>query len=187
MSPKLLLFAVVQLLTITLITSHRQPDAPTSSATFTHFASIRRSQNNNPAHFISGTILNAKWILTVASHLPADIPVADDVAAFHAVVGLADDAHDGTAYAIAYHLRHAKYNAHNGDNNIALMRTREPIQMNERVQPIALAAEEIDEAGFGAVVGYPVVSRRDPLFTNLTFYELDGITLVYLSVSAKKI
>lgn len=103
---------------------------------FPYQASIR---NMFGLHFCGGSILNENHILTAASCV-----VDSNPANIHVVVG-SNVASSGTRYNIASISAHADYNRKTHENDIAVIRTTNPIYMSSNVGKVAIADQEILE------------------------------------------
>lgn len=83
--------------------------------------------------FCGSVIIDSRWLLTVA-HCLEKHPEGPEISAVKVLVGVDNLMDDGTIYNIeSYQLHELYYH-----NDIALMKTAQVIEYNERVQPVAL-------------------------------------------------
>lgn len=137
---------------------------PASPVDYPYFVSIRLPALGclGTVHLFAGTILNSRWILTVALYVPEVFDPHDKLSLFYAVVGSGDASSDGIRYDIDHFVRHPAYDNANLSNNIAVMRANRTIEINERVQPIGWSTEWFGENYPGFIVGYPWVRIELP-------------------------
>lgn len=131
---------------IALAIAQRQFDGPAmvrivngfdaSQGQFPYVVSLRSSKDRG--HFCGGAIINSRWIGT-AAHC-SESETVDDVYIF---AGSHDLQSDGLIYNISKIVNHPGYDDIDTKMDISLLRTSEPIEFNEFVQPISLPMEDI--------------------------------------------
>lgn len=112
-------------------------------AQFPHQASVRDAAAPPARHFCGGSIIHQRWILT-AAHCVVSMPASRLAVAVgaHRLHG------DGRVYAVGEVHVHGEHNATTAANDIALLRTVDRIEFNERVQAISIGAAS-DHVGPG--------------------------------------
>lgn len=113
---------------------------PAKIGQFPFQVSIQVSYNTNNrtlfSHICAGSILNKNWILTAAQCVQFE-----SARRTHLIVG-AHRSSEGKKYRAAKFIAHPEYAGFEEyyDHDIALIRTREDIEFNERVKPIELSS-----------------------------------------------
>lgn len=101
----------------------------------------------NYINFCSGAILNSRWVLTAARCIPS-MSSPDEFERISLLFGVNSRDDNVTQYAIEGIVLHPNFmEINNGivDNNVALVRTKLPIEFSERVQPIELSTVHVLE------------------------------------------
>lgn len=103
-------------------------------------------------HICSGAIVNDRWVVTAAQCVQSPITVRNllIVAGAHHLHG------DGIRYPLMKIVTHPGYSALAlpRDNDIALLRTRRKIQLNDRIRPISLGRSFVTGGVTGIVSGW---------------------------------
>lgn len=147
-----------------------------SRTKFPFFVSVTGDRWSFPHHF-SGALLNDRWILTIASNMPFQFDVENAFITLEVIVGTGFKGINGSTYTVEHIAIHPAFDKETKANNIALLKTRDPIRMNDRVRPIGLSAEYIAENYVGYVVGYRNVSLQ---------LVVSGFCVVFHCISAEK-
>lgn len=99
-------------------------------------------QNNETVYNTAsaGSIIGPYWILTSARYVAYDHPKS-----YALFVGAHRSQNDGVEHRIDRFFIHPEFNGIDGYlvHDIALVRTRTPIEFNERVQPIGLSSTQV--------------------------------------------
>lgn len=89
-------------------------------------------------HICGCAILSNKWILTAAHCVRGRAPASLDI-----LVGTNDLKNGGTYYRVDEFYAHENHNEPMYANDIAVIRVKETIEFNDRVQPIEPSSEEV--------------------------------------------
>lgn len=95
-------------------------------------------------HACGATILSQNWLVTLAACIRFSSPSYN-----HVVVGAHHILNDGTKHDLHSIVRHPSY--YQTQNNIALLRTKEPMQFNNAVQPIRFSRSKLTASNAPAV------------------------------------
>ncbi|KAE8589736.1 hypothetical protein XENTR_v10017712 [Xenopus tropicalis] len=114
-----------------------------------------------------GALIGEQWVLTAAQVLPDD-KEKQDLADVHVYMGSVEMKHLkelGTHPVEAFYM-HPNFNRNNYDNDIALIRLKNPVVMNQNVSPICLPSPQDEDDIYqkdriGYVSGYGVNENRD--------------------------
>lgn len=118
---------------------------------FPSFVSMRIFELGIP-HFCTGTILNRNWILTAA----ICVGERTNISRIVLVMGTVRMQDIGQRHHIDRVIRHPQFTGRSSDflaHNIALIKTRKPIQMTQRVQAIELFVNDVIDVGHLGLVG----------------------------------
>lgn len=118
---------------------------------FPSFVSMRIFELGIP-HFCTGTILSRDWILTAA----ICVGERTNISRIVLVMGTVRMQEIGQRHHIDRVVRHPEFTGRSSDflaHNIALMKTRKPIQMTQRVQAIELFVNDVVDVGHLGLVG----------------------------------
>lgn len=116
--------------------------ANAARAQFRHQVSLRH--NNGRSHFCGGSIIARRFVLTAAHCTQRQLAQPDNV---RVVVGATLVSTGGTQYRTDRIINHPNYNNRTLANDIAVIRTAEPIVFNALVQPISLPRNDVPVAG----------------------------------------
>lgn len=138
--------------------SEAEPGQFAHQVSLTNKGSIRLNITIN-AHTCSGSILSDRWIITAGRCMASTIPEE-----YIIVVGPNRTLAHNNTYDIGLVVTHPEYNSDRWlANDVALIKTKTPIVLNDWVQPIELSSTVLDEnvecqvCGFG-FNQYPTVS-----------------------------
>lgn len=98
------------------------------------------SLQTNKRHFCGCSVISKKWIVT-ASHCVDGQPIQY----LEVFVGTNDLKNGGSYYKVQKFIMHEGYNQPMFANDIALIRLRDELQFNEKVQPIELGSDEVPD------------------------------------------
>lgn len=122
-----------------------------------HFVSITADRFELP-HQCSGTLLNDRWVLTTASHLPLQIDPENMFLTYELIVGAGRKGVNGTTYLVERAVIHPDFDASTRANNLAMIKSRTPILFNDFAQPVQLSTDYVEDDHPSYVVGYRNVS-----------------------------
>lgn len=110
-------------------------------------------------HFCTGSILNENWILTSASCVYEDSDnglEGSSLVNVSLIIGGQQSLNTGAIYEIDQVVLHPEFEGEPSlyEHNIALVKTTQPIEFNEQVQPIELSANEVNENVVAQVSGW---------------------------------
>lgn len=118
-------------------------DAPEGSAPY------QCSMQSGRSHFCGCSVLSNEWILTashcVAGQSPSNVEI---------LVGTNSLREGGQYYNIEKFIMHEKYNQPQFANDIALIKLKEPIEFNDRVKPIELGKDEVEDGAELKLTGW---------------------------------
>lgn len=123
------------------------------------------------SHNCGCSILSNKYLLTashcVAGHSPSSLVV---------VVGTNDLKSGGTRYKVEKTFAHEKYNRPQFANDVAVIRVQGTIEFNDRVQPIELGNEEIEDGEEVILTGWGRLSAGGRLPQKLQMIKLKALS-----------
>lgn len=101
-------------------------------------------------HFCGGTIISDQWILSAAHCFTVGISNLE------ILVGATKHESEGKRIRIERIVKHPKYIAANADNDFVLVKLKEKLQLNDKVQPIRLpeASEKFESGRMCLVTGW---------------------------------
>lgn len=122
-----------------------------------HFVSITADRFALP-HQCSGTLLNDRWVLTTASHLPLQIDPETIFLTYELIVGAGRKGVNGTMYLVERAVIHPDFDPSTRANNLAMIKSRTPILFSDLVRPVQLSTDYVEDDHPSYVVGYRNVS-----------------------------
>lgn len=114
-----------------------------------HFRGGPMNYINRAQHICGAAILNERWVISSAFCVDPDRMATEQL---HIYVGAHHYHHDGTRHSLARIVMHPNYDQTLNMNDLALLQTNEPIEFNDKVQPIPIETRRIgaDEEGIFA-------------------------------------
>lgn len=110
----------------------------------------------NRDHYCGCSIISDKWLLT-AAHCVDGFSTSD----VEVLVGTNDLKEGGTYYSVAEFNPHNEHNSPMYAYDIALVRVEGTIEFNDRVQPIDLSTEEIQDGEEVTLTGWGYINVRN--------------------------
>ncbi|XP_075990990.1 chymotrypsin-2-like [Anticarsia gemmatalis] len=142
-------------------------------------ASLRNAFNS---HFCGGTILNERWVLTAAH-----CTIGQSHYLMKVVVGTNSLFVGGDKYSVEKIIVHADYDGSAIVNDVSLIKLKNDIQFNDRVQPISLpdsdteGGKELFLSGWGRT-SYPGSIPAQLQMINLTSLSVERCQDIYTSI-----
>lgn len=100
-------------------------------------------------HFCGCAILSSEWIIT-AAHCATAVPPHD----IQVLVGTNDLESGGARYSVEKLITHESYNTPYYAYDIAVIKVKNSIEFNDRVQPIELSEAEIQDKSVVQLTGW---------------------------------